>query len=109
VGTADRTDGHRARKDDDDNTRSNRCSPAATAATCTPAPTEVELTFTSLGPALTRVAVEHRGWDALSRDQLSEDCAIPGGYTSGAYRDGWATILRHFATAAQPDHTECHS
>jgi Activator of Hsp90 ATPase homolog 1-like protein len=70
--------------------------------TCTPAPTEVELTFTSLGPALTRVAVEHRGWDALSHDQLSEDCALPGGYHSGAYRDGWATILGHFATAAQP-------
>src|SRR6185312_1923034 len=28
---------------------------------CTPATTEVELTFTALGPALTRVAVEHRG------------------------------------------------
>ena len=34
---------------------------------CTPAPHRVELTFTALGPALTRVAVEHRGWEALSR------------------------------------------
>jgi hypothetical protein len=69
--------------------------------TGTPAPTEVELTFTALGPALTRVAVEHRGWEALNDAQLSEDCALPGGYTSGAYRAGWATILGHFATAAE--------
>ena len=69
--------------------------------TGTPAPTEVELTFTALGPALTRVAVEHRGWEALSDGQLSEDCALPGGYTSGAYSTGWATILRRFATAAE--------
>jgi hypothetical protein len=69
--------------------------------TGTPAPTEVELTFTALGPALTRVVVEHRGWESLSDAQLSEDCALPGGYTSGAYSTGWATILRHFATAAE--------
>ncbi len=62
----------------------------------TPAPTEVELTFTALAPALTRVAVEHRGWEALSDAQLSEDCALPGGYSSGAYSEGWAIILRHF-------------
>src|SRR5262249_17987402 len=48
--------------------------------TGTPARTEVELNFTALGPALTRVAVEHRGWEALSDAQLSEDCALPGGY-----------------------------
>src|SRR5262245_37924499 len=29
----------------------------------TAGPTEVELAFTALGPALTRVTVEHRGWD----------------------------------------------
>jgi hypothetical protein len=40
---------------------------------CTPAPTEVELMFTPLGPALTRVAVEHRGWEALDDAQLRED------------------------------------
>jgi hypothetical protein len=67
--------------------------------TGTPAPTEVELTFTALGPALTRVAVEHRGWEALSDAQLSEDCALPGGYTGGAYNQGWETILRHFTAA----------
>ncbi|MFE0751551.1 SRPBCC domain-containing protein [Gordonia sp. NPDC058843] len=59
----------------------------------TPAPTEVELAFTSLGPALTRVSVEHRGWEHLSEDQLREDCAAPGGYSSGAYYGGWAAAL----------------
>ncbi|WP_439029578.1 SRPBCC domain-containing protein [Gordonia terrae] len=59
----------------------------------TPEPTEVELTFTSLGEALTRVSVEHRGWERLTDDQLREDCAAPGGYSSGAYSGGWATAL----------------
>ena len=47
--------------------------------------TEVELTFTALGPALTQVAVEHRGWEALSDAQLSADCALHGGYAGGAF------------------------
>jgi hypothetical protein len=68
--------------------------------TGTPAATEVELTFTELGPALTRVTVEHRGWDALTDEQLAEDCALPGGYSSGAYSEGWATILARLAAAA---------
>jgi hypothetical protein len=67
--------------------------------TGTPAPTEVELTFTALGPSLTRVAVEHRGWEALSDAQLSQDCALPGGYHGGAYNEGWTTILATFAAA----------
>jgi Activator of Hsp90 ATPase homolog 1-like protein len=65
----------------------------------TPAATEVEFTFAVLGPALTRVMVEHRGWDALSAEQLGEDCALPGGYRSGAYSTGWATILQRLAEA----------
>ena len=65
--------------------------------TGTPETTEVELTFTALGPALTRVTVEHRGWDALTDEQLAADCALPGGYTSGAYAPGWATILARLA------------
>ena len=78
--------------------------------TGTPAPTEVELTFTALGPGLTRVAVEHRGWEALTDAQLSEDCALPGGYTGGAYGRGWATILACLAAAAQapPAHSGSH-
>lgn len=69
--------------------------------TSTPAPTEVELTFTALGPALTRVTVDHRGWEALSDAQLAEDCALPGGYTSGAYAQGWATILARLVAATE--------
>ena len=42
-------------------------------------------TFTALGPALTRVTVEHRGWEALTDEQLARDCALPGGYASGGY------------------------
>ena len=63
----------------------------------TPIATEVEFTFAALGPGLTRVAVEHRGWEALTDEQLAEDCALPGGYNSGAYAAGWATILRSLA------------
>jgi hypothetical protein len=55
--------------------------------------TEVELTFTEVGPALTRVAVERRGWEQLTDEQLAEDCALPGGYLGGAYHEGWARIL----------------
>jgi hypothetical protein len=73
--------------------------------TGTPVPTEVELTFTTLGPALTRVAVEHRGWEALSEAQLSEDCALPGGYASGAYGTGWTTILACLVAAAEAPHS----
>lgn len=68
--------------------------------TATPEPTEVELTFRALGPALTRVAVEHRGWEALSEEQAGEDCALPGGYRSGAYAQGWAMILGGLQAAA---------
>ena len=55
--------------------------------------TEVELRFTMLGPALTRVSVEHRGWEALTEEQLAADCALPGGYASGSFDRGWAHIL----------------
>jgi hypothetical protein len=61
--------------------------------TFTPADTEVEFTFTALGPWLTKAAVEHRGWEALSDEQIAEDCALPGGYSSGAYSAGWSIIL----------------
>jgi hypothetical protein len=50
------------------------------------------------------VTVEHRGWEALSDAQLSQDCALPGGYASGGYQQGWATILECLTVAAQaPD------
>jgi uncharacterized protein YndB with AHSA1/START domain len=62
--------------------------------------TEVELTFAVLGPALTRVSVEHRGWEQLTEEQLARDCALPGGYSGGAYSRGWTMILARLATAA---------
>ena len=68
---------------------------------CTPAPTEVELRFRPLGEALTRVELEHRGWEALSAEQLGEDCAQPGGYLGGAYSEGWRTILAALAATAE--------
>jgi uncharacterized protein YndB with AHSA1/START domain len=71
--------------------------------TSTPGTTEVELNFAAPGPVLTRQAGRHRGWDALSELQLSEDCPLPGGYASGAYATGWARILTHLAAAAEAD------
>jgi hypothetical protein len=59
----------------------------------------VELSFRELGPTLTRVVVEHRGWEALTDEQLAEDCALPGGYNSGAYSAGWTRILEAFRQA----------
>ncbi|MGY1604722.1 SRPBCC domain-containing protein [Geodermatophilus sp. SYSU D00815] len=67
----------------------------------TGAATEVELTFTALAPAVTRVAVEHRGWEALAEPELSADCALPGGYTGGAFTRGWATVLGRFADSLE--------
>jgi uncharacterized protein YndB with AHSA1/START domain len=63
----------------------------------TPVPTEVELSFVALGPALTRITVEHRGWEALTDEQLAQDCALPGGYLGGSYSSGWARILSRAA------------
>jgi uncharacterized protein YndB with AHSA1/START domain len=69
--------------------------------TMTPVPTEVELRFLVLGPALTQVEVEHRGWEALSDEQLAEDCALPGGYLGGSYAAGWTQILARMVAAAE--------
>ena len=57
----------------------------------TPVPTEVELTFQALGPALTRVSVEHRGWEALSDEPRTVRCPAdtPMAPTSGAGRRSW--------------------
>jgi len=71
----------------------------------TPASTEVEFRFTALGPALTRVAVEHRGWERLTESQLVEACALPGGYSGGAFAKGWAHILGCLATAVDGEAT----
>jgi uncharacterized protein YndB with AHSA1/START domain len=67
----------------------------------TPVATEVEIAFSALGAQLTRVTVEHRGWENLTNEQLGEDCALPGGYRSGAYATGWAHILARLTAAAE--------
>ena len=72
----------------------------------TPVPTEVELSFVALGPALTRVTVEHRGWEALTDEQLAQDCALPGGYAAGSYVAGWTQILNCLAAAVGPAHSD---
>ncbi|GAA4557443.1 SRPBCC domain-containing protein [Pseudonocardia xishanensis] len=63
--------------------------------TITGTPTEVELRFTE-ADGRTLVDLEHRGWDRLGPAELGEDCAVPGGYTGGAFTRGWATILDAF-------------
>ena len=54
--------------------------------------TEVEIRFVNLGPRLTRIEVEHRGWERL-------------GEVADTWRDrnriGWDTLLPHFAGAIE--------
>jgi hypothetical protein len=64
-------------------------------------PTEVELCFSVETEKLTRVDLEHRGWEKLTEAQLSEACALPGGYLGGSFRAGWARILDCFTTFAE--------
>jgi Activator of Hsp90 ATPase homolog 1-like protein len=61
-----------------------------------PTVTEVELRFRPLGPAVTRVELEHRGWDRLTEEQLVEAANRYGGYETG-----WQTILAAFRHAAE--------
>jgi hypothetical protein len=61
--------------------------------------TEVELTFTAVGPAVTLVEVVHSGWEALSAAEVAADCALPGGYAGGGFARGWAAILGSFGAA----------
>lgn len=58
-------------------------------------PTEVEVVFLSLGPALTRVELEHRGWDGVPESALAERLRKRANYD-----DGWAAILARFAEVA---------
>lgn len=67
----------------------------------TPVATEVELSFRALGPALTRVAVEHRGWERMTEEQLGRACALPGGYRGGSFDTGWQLILGRFVARAE--------
>ncbi|MDF5755490.1 SRPBCC domain-containing protein [Spongiactinospora sp. TRM90649] len=51
--------------------------------------TEVEIRFVDLGPSLTMVEQEHRGWERLSAEFR---CACPPGYQAG-----WSMLLERFA------------
>ncbi len=61
-----------------------------------PALTEVELRFRALGPALTRVEVEHRGWENLTEEQFAAATSVAGGYSAG-----WAAILASLRGAVE--------
>jgi hypothetical protein len=63
-----------------------------------PGGTEVELRFRTLGPALTRVELEHRGWERLTEEQLAAVSAVAGGYSAG-----WAHILDLLRRWVGPD------
>ena len=54
--------------------------------------TEVEVRFKELGPALTRVELEHRGWERLTAEEISA--------WRDSYTRGWKLILGQFADAA---------
>jgi len=59
-----------------------------------PRVTEVELTFRALAPSLTRVQVEHRGWEKLTDTEIAAITERREGYSQG-----WAKILRLFTEA----------
>lgn len=56
--------------------------------------TDVLVTFVPVGPASTRVEVEHTGWERLGADA--------DGWRD-ANRGGWTTLMSHFASAAQAE------
>lgn len=56
--------------------------------------TEVDLRFQRLGPALTRVVVEHRGWERMGG-------ALYDRHTT--YEGGWLAALRRFAAVFEAD------
>jgi uncharacterized protein YndB with AHSA1/START domain len=57
--------------------------------------TEVEVTFRALGPALTRVRLEHAGWERLTVAR------VEAATRRGSYHEGWGTILQLYLAAAE--------
>ena len=53
--------------------------------------TDVDIAFTEIEPSLTRVEIEHRGWERLGADR--------GRTWRDANRDGWDGLLPAFVTA----------
>jgi activator of Hsp90 ATPase-like protein len=58
--------------------------------------TEGEVVFRALGPALTRVELEHRGREQLSEQQVRTATATADGYTRG-----WDEVLAAFARSLE--------
>ncbi|MGZ4626595.1 MAG: SRPBCC family protein, partial [Kineosporiaceae bacterium] len=54
--------------------------------------TDVLVTFVPVGPASTRVEVEHTGWERLGAD---------ADRWRDANRGGWTSLMPHFAAATQ--------
>lgn len=63
-------------------------------------PTEVTIRFRAVTATLTKVDLEHAGWDRLTPEELRRDCALPGGYEGGAWATGWERILAALERAA---------
>jgi hypothetical protein len=59
-------------------------------------PTFVTLRFQAVADRLTRVELEHHGWERLTEAELGADCALPGGYDGGAFHEGWRRVLDRF-------------
>ena len=53
------------------------------------------------GPRSRRGGRRRYAWEALSDEQLAEDCALPGGYLGGSYAAGWSQILARMVAAAE--------
>lgn len=71
--------------------------------------TEVALRFVELAPSLTRVELEHRGWERLTDAELERDCAVPGGYRGGAFQLGWTVVLDHLHSVIGAESTPASS
>lgn len=56
-----------------------------------PVTTYVELKFRSLGPGVTRVSIEHTGWENLAPGSVPSNCD---------YSAGWDEVLRAFQVLA---------
>jgi uncharacterized protein YndB with AHSA1/START domain len=56
------------------------------------AATDVQIRFEELGPATTRILIEHHGWDHLGVDAEN---------WRDRNRVGWETLLPHFRTAIE--------
>jgi hypothetical protein len=65
-------------------------------------PTLVTLRFLAVTDGLTRVELEHHGWERLTEAELGADCALPGGYHGGAFHQGWRRVLEELKAAAEP-------